>query len=963
MPPGDTGTEPAIVALAREAIARTMTAVAEQDTATALRWIERARRLVPTDPNVALTLASLCLATDPARAEVLFASVAAEYDVRQAWLGLATVKIRTGDPAAAAEPMARVLSYHAFDKDSTALADRIAPAGWCALRPDGTLEIHPGPKAPVTVTLDGRPVTAKRLPKQWERCQTVEVLANGAHLLGSPIRIAAIRRTTGCVEARDGGLLGWAWHPNDPATGPVLTLTDRHGRTRTIAPADESIAVADTGPLARPRSFSLSAEDLRDMAGPIRVGGPDGRELAGSPVDPDVESAIYCQAALRIGRDYPASHLPLPVDAPIPAKPVGAGKQRRGTTVVIPVHNGGPVVAACLASVLASVPDDVRVLVIDDGSSDPAVIAVINDLHARRRIGLHRHATALGFPASANAGLRMARGRDVVLLNSDTLVPPGWIERLRAAAYAAPDIFSVTPLSNDAGIVSYPGPAGTNPKPDQAATNRLDRLAEQANGCTAVDIPVGVGFCLYLRRDGLNAAGAFRTDVFARGYGEENDLCLRARRLGWRNVALTGLFVGHHAGISFGSDAIHLRRRNGRLLQALHPGYDALIERYLRDDPLAPARRAIDLLAWKQRGKQWRQAAILITHNDGGGVEHRIRQIAAARAADGRRPIVLRPAETSAHQPAIAVHDAADDTLPNLVFTMPADMPLLVSLLRSARADCIEVHHLANYGPEIYELTAELALPCDVHIHDYAWVCPRISLVAAFNRYCGEPDLADCEACVADNGHFLKEDIPVGDLRRRSGRFLAKARRVAVPADDVGQRLRRYFPDLRTTTIPHEDDTAVVSHPRAPSPGRPRVCVVGAVGVHKGYDILLACARDAQRRGLDLEFVVVGHTIDDARIMATERVFVTGEYGPGEAAGLIAAQSCALGFVPSITPETWCLTLGEIWRAGLRAASFDIGAPAERIRRTGRGIVLPLGLPPNAINNALLATIRAACIQ
>ena len=64
-----------------------------------------------------------------------------------------------------------------------------------------------------------------------------------------------------------------------------------------------------------------------------------------------------------------------------------------------------------------------------------------------------------------------------MLLNSDTLVPPGWLERLRDAAYSARDIGTVTPLSNDASILSYPGPAGSNPRPDQAATNRLDRLA------------------------------------------------------------------------------------------------------------------------------------------------------------------------------------------------------------------------------------------------------------------------------------------------------------------------------------------------------------------------------------------------------------------------------------------------------------------------------------------------------
>ncbi len=118
-----------------------------------------------------------------------------------------------------------------------------------------------------------------------------------------------------------------------------------------------------------------------------------------------------------------------------------------------------------------------------------------------------RHQPPLGFPASANAGIRAAAGRDVVLLNSDTLVPPDWLPRLRDAAYSAADIGTVTPLSNDATILSYPGPAGSNPKPDQAATGRLDRLIRRANGSVVVDIPVGVGFCLYLRRDCLNATG------------------------------------------------------------------------------------------------------------------------------------------------------------------------------------------------------------------------------------------------------------------------------------------------------------------------------------------------------------------------------------------------------------------------------------------------------------------------
>ena len=113
----------------------------------------------------------------------------------------------------------------------------------------------------------------------------------------------------------------------------------------------------------------------------------------------------------------------------------------------------------------------------------------------------------------------------MILLNSDTLVAPGWLEDLRAAAYSARDIGTVTPLSNNATILSYPDCTGTNTVPDMRETRRLAALARQVNGGTVVDIPVGVGFCMYIRRDCLDAVGLLRADVFAQGYGEENDFC------------------------------------------------------------------------------------------------------------------------------------------------------------------------------------------------------------------------------------------------------------------------------------------------------------------------------------------------------------------------------------------------------------------------------------------------------
>ncbi len=950
------GAEPFPVALARSAFEQGRTALFAGDSETALRWLERAHRLAPHDPNVTLTLASLYLGNNPGKAAELFLALTQVHDVKQAWFGLAAARLRHGGPEAAAAPLAVLLSRHAFTPDIASLAEQIAgKSGWCGIRSDGWLELPA--RGGIEVWQDGQPVDGARLAPGWIASRSVEVRADGRHLLGSPLQAGAIRRIAGFVEPWDGGIRGWVWHPADPDRHPELTLRwPSIRRRRTIVADDESGNVADAGPLARPRLFRLTRDELPHGHGLLHIRGPDGRPLLGAPLDPTAD-----QTSPQRRRIKEAANLPL-AGVPFLPQRAAVGKRKRGTAVVIPVHDGGAVTLACLDSVRASVPQGTEIVVVDDGSAEPALIAALDDLATTQDIQIVRHKQAQGFPASANAGILAARGRDVVLLNSDTLVPSGWLQRLRAAAYSADDIGTVTPLSNNASILSYPREAGANPCPDQAATNRLDCLAFQANGGDTVDIPVGVGFCLYLRRDCLTEVGVFRAELFAQGYGEENDLCLRARQMGWRNVALPGVFVAHLGGASFGSQARHLRIRNEKIVERLHPGHDALIQDFIARDPLAEARRRIDLLRWHACRRNNGQSVVLISHNEGGGVEQRLALAVRTHRKAKRRSIVLRPAETAAGHLAVAVREGIDDDFANLVFVMPRELPALLGLLRTARPLAVEVHHFLNHAPAIFDVVARLGVPYDVHVHDYAWFCPRVALVR-HDRYCGEPETRGCEACVAVHGHFLKEDISVYELNRRSAAFLASARTVIAPSGDTATRLERHFPAARVMIVPHEDDTlspAVSPAPRdnAARAGRLRICTVGGIGVHKGYHMLLACAEDAERRNLDLEFVVVGHTIDDARLLATGRVFITGQYRPEEAVGLIAQQRADLGFIASIWPETWCLTLGDIWRAGLLVAAFDIGAPAERIRQTGRGFLLPLGLSASAINNALVAAVN-----
>jgi glycosyltransferase involved in cell wall biosynthesis len=123
-----------------------------------------------------------------------------------------------------------------------------------------------------------------------------------------------------------------------------------------------------------------------------------------------------------------------------------------------------------------------------------------------------------------------------------------------------------------------------------------------------------------------------------------------------------------------------------------------------------------------------------------------------------------------------------------------------------------------------------------------------------------------------------------------------------------------------------------------------RICVVGAIGMEKGFNVILRCARLIAAARLPLDFVIVGYSCDDDRLLATGCVHITGRYEEAEAIPLIKTQNADFAFLPALWPETWSYTLGLAWQAGLNVVAFDIGTPAERIKAQGGGVVVPLNI-------------------
>jgi GT2 family glycosyltransferase/glycosyltransferase involved in cell wall biosynthesis len=781
------------------------------------------------------------------------------------------------------------------------------------------------------------------------------IVEDGFHSFSCAVPVAGSGRLTVC--AAESKLLGSgiAWPPEFGLSGWVLAENEQLvGRAQLdwapALPLALAVARSDDG-----HSRRVILTSVKQPAGSLFSISLQSDERAGSKLDvfavlPDGSYAPLAGSPVAIKPLPPAS-----VEArPRPTIRAGcaAADSKTMIDIVIPVFRGYEETLACFESVRQTTTrNEAELVVVNDASPDAELCDALAHLAEDGRITLLTNQSNQGFPAAANRGMNLHPDRDVVLLNSDTELFGDWLARLKFAAYYEDDIGTVTPLGEAASIASYRGNlAGEHTRAEAA---EIDRIAREVNARKAVELPVGVGYCLYIKRACIAEAGGFDEDSFGRGYGEENDFCLRTRGMGWRHVAATDLFVRHRGARSYERMKEILTERNGRALNALYPGYDAMIADFVAADPLLAARRSIDM---HRLLKQATDPVLLVTFGLPGGVKRHVDARRSELAAMGHNVLTLQPSEApNRTNQVILSHPALG--LENLAFNLPEELPLLRALLLELQLSEVELHHFVGFPSAVLSLVTSLGVGYDVYVHDYSWVCPRMNMAGGDGAYCGEPVIEECERCICAHGTALEKSLTVEALRLRSSRILNGARAVIVPAEDVRTRLARYFCGLPMKVMAWEKPFEPVYRP-AVVPGRVRVAVIGGISVPKGCQILLECARDAAERNLDLEFVVIGFTCDDDPLLATGRVFITGPYAEEEVSTLLERERCHAGFFPSVIPETWCYALSHALARGLPIIAFDLGAIAERLRSYVGADLLSLHTPVGTINDALLRSAR-----
>lgn len=609
----------------------------------------------------------------------------------------------------------------------------------------------------------------------------------------------------------------------------------------------------------------------------------------------------------------------------------------RKISIIIPVYNAFVDAQACILSILQTTTIECEVVVIDDASPEGdfgahlAAAGIESD-----KIRVIRNAENLGFVASCNLGIELTRGHDVVLLNSDTIVTPGWLRKLRKTAYSSSDIGTVTPLTNNGDICSVPSDRVPKDLTNRKVLNSFAALVERSARHENILLPTCVGFCVFIKNAVIQKVGVLDSASFGVGYGEENDFSCRAQRVGYVDVLDDSTFIYHKGSQSFGEKKHALMKKNWQTLIGKHPFYEGNVQNFWLRRPIQPVFDRLQnemLRQWLLRAKS---RVLHIIHNGPtkshyfppGGTELHVQDLIAEMPEVAQWSLVCKGSALylTAH------YDGLERE-----FVLRNSPEVLDQLISQKYFDHVHVQHVLRFD-------LSLLVPClrahgnySVSLHDYHLICPRLHLVTLKGVHCSGTE------CSSACGVTTQQ---ITELRQSCAELMENAQCVIAFSESSknyhAKILGSLYPKAGIKVIPHGirpmDKVKLTSlHAEAPSQTRPfKVLFLGAISEMKGAQIIATVSQHSKLDTVPVEWHVLGEI--DRKF--AKNVIHQGRYNRHELSRHLREIAPDLVAILSICPETYCFTLDEALASGIPVLVTPLGAPPERVNRWRAGWVL-----------------------
>lgn len=632
-------------------------------------------------------------------------------------------------------------------------------------------------------------------------------------------------------------------------------------------------------------------------------------------------------------------------------------------TIIIPVYNAHRELSICLDSIIRNTLTPSKLLIIDDASTEPEISELIQSYDKFSNVRSIKNDKNLGYTKTINRGISECKG-DVVLLNSDTEVGPGWLNRLRIAAYIDPEIATATALSNNAGAFSVPIINVCNALPASVSRDDLARSIAANSQRIYPATPTGNGFCMFIKRKVIDEIGSFDEKRFPRGYGEENDFCMRAKSKGWRHVIDDSTIVYHHRTASFGEEKSQLVKEGTFAIHAKYPKYRSLVRSFINAPEMHDLRDRISEIFSNAEllNQSCKRRILYILHESSGGTPATSRDLACCLESNSSVFFLTSDTKTLrlyffVDGERVLIREWTLNSKWRLTdFTRQDYRKIIFEILLGHNIELVHIRHLLSHTFDAPDIAASLNIPVILSFHDFYFTCPTINLLDDNNIFCGGKCTPGHGVCSVpfDSSSSLPQlkHAWIKVWQNKASRLFGNIDAFVTTSKASKNIILKSYPFLEKHHFP------VIEHGRdlkqqnnsatAPSSSEViRILIPGHLDIHKGGDFikkLIDC--DSSDR---LEFWFLGRTTKDFQKLGK----CLGEYEREDFGGLVAKIRPAFIGIFSITCETYCHTLTEAWATGIPVLVSNIGTQKDRLNKHKGGWLVDMESPRNAYNQIL----------
>lgn len=602
--------------------------------------------------------------------------------------------------------------------------------------------------------------------------------------------------------------------------------------------------------------------------------------------------------------------------------------------IIVPVYNGFEFLENLFNSI-ENTDMKYRLYIVNDKSPDERVMPfLVEYAKDKDNVILLENIANLGFVQSVNKAIEIS-SNDVVIVNTDVVVPDKWLERLMIPIIMRNDVASATPFTNSGTICSFPVFCDNN---DIFLDIPLETIDNEFSKIKAIynDMPTGVGFCMGMKRNVINKIGILNAEVFYKGYGEENDWCQRAAKNGFRNVMVENLFVWHkHGGSFLSEDKKRYIERNLKLLSQMHPEYEKDVAIYCRRDPVKNIR---EYVKWQLIKNNSHKNIIVFNHNWGGGAITYINDKIKSFMDDGYGVLQII---NDVNYGLIAEYNFKNH---RATFGFES-FDNLFDEICGINCNKILINEFVSF--ENVKLVQDFAIKLKHHFnaelvmlgHDFYSICPSIYLMDSDDKHCFMADEEKCNSCYKNNKNFFNRKCEsIVQWRKLWYEFLKNCDEILLFSYNTKSYFDCRYPKLSNIkVIPHNVDYISAVENYEKSSDIITIAVIGNLMKTKGSEIIYEMADIIKKDNINARIVVVGPDLDDCR---NKDIIIHGRYKREELPSLMKKYEVDIIFIASIWPETFSYTTEEAIKMNMKVASFDIGAPAERLKKYDKGIII-----------------------